>query len=155
MNVQKTLVFWRKPFVICRTDVTRSSTWLSIFDLQMVRITGTHKKRNQVILKALWLLVPYDPNPTNHLGRCVILLMQNTPLNSTVSHSLQDVCDRKRANLLLDLSWVLLQLTCIFRHKLFVASIPMICSSILLTYVRQLTWICNKFTIGRIVGAER
>lgn len=53
------------------------------------------KKRNQVILKALWLLVPYDPNPTNHLGRCVILLMQNTPLNSTVSHSLQDVCDRK------------------------------------------------------------
>lgn len=113
------------------------------------------KKRNQVILKALWLLVPYDPNPTNHLGRCVILLMQNTPLNSTVSHSLQDVCDRKRANLLLDLSSVLLQLTCIFRHKLFVASIPMICSSILLTYVRQLTWICNKFTIGRIVGAER
>ena len=35
-----------KNFLICRTDVTRGSTWLSIFDLQMFGIIDTHKTKS-------------------------------------------------------------------------------------------------------------
>jgi len=48
--------------------------------------------------------------------------MRNAPLNFTAMHCLQEARDRKRANLLMDLSSVLLQLTSIFRCSPCVAS---------------------------------